>query len=131
MNMRTGAATGVSITVTDVVAPVAVHVPGTATAVNGTAPWEATLVDAVASAESLFNTTEALVQISSGAAIKSSWTAVSSTISIFLFLCPSLPSCRASRFSCLQKHQIYSIFSFVQINLDSHLRYRGVATLYM
>lgn len=35
VNMERGAATGVSITATDVVAPVVVHVSGTATAVNG------------------------------------------------------------------------------------------------
>ena len=124
VNMRTGAATGVSITVTDVVAPVAVHVPGTATAVNGTATREAALVDAIAPAESLVNTTEALLQMSSGEATKSSSTAMSSAISIFLFFCSSLPSDRASRFSCLQKHQIYCIFSFVKIKsrIISHLR---------
>lgn len=106
VNMRTGAATGVSVAVTDVVAPVAVHVSWTATAVYGTATREAALVDAVAPAESLVNTTEALLQMSSGEATKSSSTAMSSAISIFLFLCSSLPLDRASRFSCLQKHQI-------------------------
>lgn len=91
VNMRTEAATAVSITVTDVMAPVAVHVPETATAVNGTATREAALVDAVAPAESLVNTTEALLKMSSGAATKSSSTAVFYNINLpFLVQFPAL-----------------------------------------